>query len=338
MKKSAKDFETLLRKGNLRLEFKRFLYNFPANRLFPTLSHIYLAYRIIISHSMPVGDFFIVTSAISQFSVGVNVVTSHISNIYGLCYKFRDFRAFIEHEDKILPNEDGAIAHAGDIELRNVTFRYNGAGKTTLVKLLMRLYDPDSGEILLGGMNIKDFKLDSYLSCFGTVFQDYKQLAFSVAENVLCKPYEDEFEETVVSSLKKAGLWEKISSLPRGIHTPLTREFNEEGIFLSGGESQKLAISGIYARNCPIVILDEPSSALDPIAEKEMYRIMYKACEGKTMIFISHRLSSATEADRVLLMENGYITEQGNHAELMNLGEKYAEMFTAQAENYNKNR
>lgn len=132
MKKSAKDFETLLRKGNLRLEFKRFLYNFPANRLFPALSHIYLAYRIIISHSMPVGDFFIVTSAISQFSVGLNVVTSHISNIYGLCYKFRDFRAFIEHEDKILPNEDGAIAHAGDIELRNVTFRYNGAEHDTI--------------------------------------------------------------------------------------------------------------------------------------------------------------------------------------------------------------
>lgn len=361
MKKSAKDFETLLRNGNLRLEFKRFLYNFPANKLFPALSHIYLAYRIIISHSMPVGDFFIVTSAISQFSVGVNVVISHISNIYGLCYKFRDFRAFIEHEDKILPNENGAIAHAGDIELRNVTFRYNGAehdtirnadicikkgeriaivgyngaGKTTLVKLLMRLYDPDSGEILLGGMNIKDFKLDGYRSCFGTVFQDYKQLAFSVAENVLCKPYEDEFEETVVLSLKKAGLWEKISSLPRGIHTPLTREFDEEGILLSGGESQKLAIAGIYARNCPIVILDEPSSALDPIAEKEMYRIMYKACEGKTMIFISHRLSSATEADRVLLMENGQITEQGSHNELMRQGGKYAEMFRKQAEAYN---
>lgn len=360
MKKSARDFETLLRKGNLRLELKRFLYNFPTNRLFPTLSQVYLAYRIVISHSMPVGDFFIANSAISQFSTGVNGVLSHISDIYGLCYKFRDFRAFFEHEDKISKNENGMKAHAGDIVLHNVSFRYegadqdairgvelsiksgeriavvgnNGAGKTTLVKLLMRLYDPDSGNILLNGINIKDYQLDSYRSCFGTVFQDYKPLAFSVAENVLCKPYEDRLEGTVVAALKKSGLWEKVSALPSGIDTPLTREFDEDGIVLSGGESQKLAIAGIYARNCPIVILDEPSSALDPIAEKEMYRIMYRACEGKTMIFISHRLSSATEADRVLLMENGQIVEQGSHTELMQLDGRYAEMFRKQAEAY----
>ena len=141
-------------------------------------------------------------------------------------------------------------------------------------------------------------------------------------------------EETVEDCLRRAGIWDKISVLPAGINTRMTREFDDDGLILSGGESQKLAIASVYARNSPVVILDEPSSALDPIAEHEMYRRMYQACEGKTMIFISHRLSSAVDADRIFLMENGRIKESGSHSELMRLNGSYAEMFKAQAESY----
>ena len=157
----------------------------------------------------------------------------------------------------------------------------------------------------------------------------------SVAENVLGRPYCEEDEQTVINALKSAGIWNKIENLPQGIHTCMTKEFDENGLFLSGGESQKLAIAGIYAKNCSVVILDEPSSALDPLAESEMYEHMYSACEGKTMIFISHRLSSAVSADRIIHMEDGRIIEEGSHEELMKNGGSYAQMFTMQAENYN---
>ena len=210
----------------------------------------------------------------------------------------------------------------------------NGVGKTTLVKLLLRLYDPTEGVILLGGQDIREYDIDSYRACFGIVFQDYKQIALSVGENVLGRPMRDGDEKTVEIALRKAGLWDKISKLPNGIHMVMTKEFDENGLILSGGESQKLAIASVYARDCSIVILDEPSSALDPLAEKEMYDQMYRACEGKTVIFISHRLSSATDADRIILMENGTIKEMGTHGELMKRGGSYAEMFRAQAESY----
>lgn len=211
---------------------------------------------------------------------------------------------------------------------------FNGAGKTTLVKLLMRLYDPSSGEILLNGRNIKEYNLESYRGSLGVVFQDYKQFALSVVENVLGRPMREGDEAAVEDCLRRAGIWDKISALPEGINTRMTREFDDDGLILSGGESQKLAIASVYARNSSVVILDEPSSALDPIAEHDMYRQMYRACEGKTMIFISHRLSSAVDADRIFLIEDGSIKESGSHSELMRLNGSYAEMFKAQAESY----
>lgn len=255
---------------------------------------------------------------------------------------------------------DGVEAQPGDIEFSGVTFRYggadtdtlrgidlkikqgervavvgyNGAGKTTLVKLMMRLYDPSSGIITLGGRDIREYDLKSYRNIFGVVFQDYKQFALSVAENVLGRPMRDGDEAIVEDALRRAGIWDKISELPDGIYTQMTREFSEDGLLLSGGQSQMLAIASVYAHGSPIVILDEPSSALDPLAERELYRQMYSACEGKTMIFISHRLSSAVSADKVVLVEDGVVRECGSHEELMRLDGKYAEMFRAQAESY----
>lgn len=157
-----------------------------------------------------------------------------------------------------------------------------------------------------------------------------------MAENVLCRPYASADEQTVLSAVGRAGLGERIGMLPDGIETPMTREFSADGLVLSGGELQRLAIAGIYARDGRTVILDEPSAALDPLAERELYRSMYDACRGKTVIFISHRLASAVDADRIILMEHGRISEQGSHTELIAAGGKYAEMFRAQAEAYNE--
>lgn len=157
----------------------------------------------------------------------------------------------------------------------------------------------------------------------------------TIAENVLLRPYTDADEKTVIEALKQSGAYEKVASLPKGIHTVLTKEFDDEGTNLSGGELQKVELARIFATPTPFVILDEPSSALDPIAEHKMFENMMRACEDRTTVFISHRLSSATLADRVVLLDDGEIVECGTHKELMALGGKYAELFRMQAESYN---
>lgn len=251
--------------------------------------------------------------------------------------------------------------HLGDIEFRNVGFTYegvdkptihdlnlsikkgsriafvghNGAGKTTLVKLLMGLYDVTEGEIRVSGENISDYETKDYHRHFGTVFQDLQVFALPISENVLMhKPKNDEERKLVETALEKAQFGDKLKKLPNGIDTMVSKEFDENGVVLSGGETQKIAIARVFAQDPDIVILDEPSSALDPIAEYNMYKNMMEIAGDKTVIFISHRLSSARPADKIYLMENGTVAEQGSHDELMAAGGKYAEMFELQAQNY----
>lgn len=251
--------------------------------------------------------------------------------------------------------------HLGDIEFRNVGFTYegadkptihdlsfsikkgsriafvghNGAGKTTLVKLLMGLYDVTEGEIRVSGENISEYETKDYHRHFGTVFQDLQVFALPISENVLMhKPRNDEERKLVETALEKAQFGDKLKKLPNGIDTMVSKEFDENGVVLSGGETQKIAIARVFAQDPDIVILDEPSSALDPIAEYNMYKNMMEIAGDKTVIFISHRLSSARPADKIYLMENGTVAEQGTHDELMAAGGKYAEMFELQAQNY----
>ena len=212
---------------------------------------------------------------------------------------------------------------------------YNGAGKTTLIKLLMRLYDPTSGEVLYNGRSAKEYDLAAYRAKIGCVFQDYKIFATTVAENVMSGAYDDEADSKIVSeSLEAAGFTEKLNSLTLGTQTMLTREFDKKGTNLSGGESQKVAIARVFARPYELWIMDEPSSALDPVAEYELNQSILKYAKGKTVIFISHRLSTTRMADRIYMFDSGKLCEVGSHDELMAKGGKYAEMFNIQAEKY----
>lgn len=228
---------------------------------------------------------------------------------------------------------------------------YNGAGKSTLVKLVMRLYDPTEGEILFNGENIKNFNVDEYRRAIGVIFQDYKIFAATVEENVILDVADSAHEagrdaksapplshatRDVTPALAQAGFSEKLATLPLGIAQPLTAEFSDDGVNLSGGEAQKVAIARAFHKNSPLIILDEPSSALDPIAEYHFNHAVTTAGGEKTMVFISHRLSTTRIADTIFLIENGEVAEHGNHADLLTKNGKYAEMWNAQTSRYFK--
>ncbi len=225
---------------------------------------------------------------------------------------------------------------------------YNGAGKTTLVKLLMRLYDPSAGSIQYHGKDIKNYQLDDYHHKIGVVFQDYKMYGASLLENVVLDDVgaiEEMREATenqtlevrqqeVIKALQNSGFGERLAFLPLGLDTPITTEFDESGINLSGGESQKVAIARAFYKQADILVMDEPSSALDPIAEYNLNKTMHQAAENKTVFYISHRLSTTRDADRIIMLEKGRIIEQGTHDQLLAMNGQYAQMWHAQAGKY----
>ena len=212
----------------------------------------------------------------------------------------------------------------------------NGAGKTTLVKLLLRLYDVNKGEILYNDVPYTNLTPLSLRKKVGAVFQQPEVYSVTVAENVLlrkCETKED--EDLVIEALKFSDLYDYVATLEDGIHTMVTREFHRRGTIFSGGQTQKLAVARGYAQNYELFVLDEPSSALDPIAETKMYHNMLELGRNKTLIFISHRLSATVNVDRIYLFEKGKIVEQGSHEELMKIPNgKYKEMFDSQSEKY----
>ncbi len=269
--------------------------------------------------------------------------------------KFMEYPPYMEKGDRQIENLSGGHT----IEFRHVSFSYpntgvkvlddvsitlhsgeklsvvglNGAGKTTFIKLLCRLYDTDSGEILLDGVNIREYDYDEYMKLFSVVFQDFRLLAFTVDDNILLGNTEP--PEVVDSLLEKVGLEEKVKSLPKGRDTMMFKQFDKEGVELSGGEQQKLAIARALYKNAPVVILDEPTAALDPVAEYEIYKRFDELVGGKTAVYISHRLSSCKFCDRIAVFSEGTIKEYGAHDELLRIKNGiYAEMFKAQAQYY----
>lgn len=211
----------------------------------------------------------------------------------------------------------------------------NGAGKTTFVKLLCRLYDPTGGEILLDGVNIREYDYGEYMSIFSPVFQDFKLFAFSIKENIVLDEQNPD-QKDVDGIIEQVGLGEKIKSLEKGAETMLFKSFDENGIEPSGGEQQKIAIARALYKKSPVVILDEPTAALDPVAEYDIYRQFDTLVGGKTAIYISHRLSSCKFCDKIAVFSEGRIKEYGTHEDLVDVaGGIYAEMFRAQARYYN---
>ena len=323
---------------------------------------IYGAYRTLVSNTMSLAQLAVITSMMVSTTwilIGfTDSVTASFKN--GL---FVDYlRTFLEYEEKIPEDYDGADPGRTieSIEFRNVGFAYkdipvlknlnmkfegkktyalvghNGAGKSTIIKLLLRFYDPTEGEILLNGRNIKEYNLQKYRALFATAFQDNRMFSMSVADNVtLGEDIPAEKREAIVTeALKLSGVYDKVMSLPQGINTTLTREFDDSGAVLSGGEFQKIVVSRAFARSCPVKVFDEPSSALDPIAEYQLFDNILKACKENTLLFISHRLSSVQNADHVFLLENGEVREEGTHRELIDRKGLYADMYQKQAENY----
>lgn len=212
----------------------------------------------------------------------------------------------------------------------------NGAGKSTLVKLLCGLYRPTSGTIRVGGRPLSSFGREEYFSMIAAVFQDVKLLPLTIAQNVASDNGEDIDRQRVRQCLSLAGLWEMVDGLPQKEDTPLGRGVLDDGIELSGGERQKVWMARAFYKEAPILILDEPTAALDPLAEQEIYEKYVEMSEGRTSLFISHRLASTRFCDRIWLMENGRITEQGSHEELMEKNGAYARLFAVQGKYYRK--
>ncbi|MBQ7296056.1 MAG: ABC transporter ATP-binding protein [Clostridia bacterium] len=318
---------------------------------------LYLGYCVLVKETLGAGDFVAAFNGANSIAMSINFLTVWAVAIFSergkMIEKYREFLAAdfkIKDGEKTVkitePKEikiqDMSFTYPGNDEptLKNINLTikpyekialvgYNGAGKTTLTNLLMRLYDVTDGEILIDGEDIRDCTVSSHRDRFAAVFQDFQLFACTARENVALS--DDGDEKRVKEALRHSGFDKE---LKYGVDTEILREFDDEGKMLSGGESQKIAIARAFYKNCPYVILDEPSANLDPIAEYNLNQAMIEAADNKTVIFISHRLSTTVNADRIYVMEKGEIIESGSHEELMKLGGTYAYMFNLQAEKY----
>ncbi|WP_123041421.1 ABC transporter ATP-binding protein [Cohnella candidum] len=326
------------------------------------LSILYAAYSALIIHKIKIVSFVVLLNTINNLSRAVANLSTFFTNLQENSLYIDNLREFLQYEPAIAQGQPGlrsdnkkpklelinvSFAYSADAEpiLRNISLTvepgekialvgHNGAGKSTLIKLIMRLYDPTTGAVCVNGNDAREYAVDDYRQLFGTVFQDCKVMAMSLADNLYMRRAADSEHAQAQEVLERVGVYAKIASLGGSTASVLTREFDEAGLVLSGGEIQKISIGRLFTGNSRIAILDEPSSALDPVAEYKTFDLLLRAAEDRSVLFISHRLSSALLADRIYLLEHGRIVECGSHQELMALNGKYAEMFHKQAESY----
>jgi len=355
---------SLAREHGPRLAILRFGCEFATQIWMFVALNAYIAWRFLNRGAIQLGDYASLQGAAVNFMHFVAMIAQQWISMGRIGITAGFVRGFfdlpVESDEAALDDARGSPVFRGELVLERVSFRYsganrdtltditlrlkpgerlalvgeNGAGKSTLVKVLLRLHPPSSGRVAMDGRDARDISLTNWRSRFATSYQDYQIYAATLAQNVLMRPFEDCDEALIWRALEGCGLAEKALTLPLGIHTPLTREFEERGIGLSGGEAQRVALARVLASNAPIAIMDEPSAALDPMGEYSFFEALTRGFAGRSVVFVSHRLSSATLADRILFMENGSIIEQGSHAELMKLNGKYALMFRVQARNY----
>lgn len=327
----------------------------------------YLVYKAAVLHSVSYSDAVVLFNRTGSLRGCMSRFAdlppaAHENSLY-----IEKIRKFLGYDPKIKQDVGEPVPEGlGELELSHVSFKYsekgktilddislkvrpgehiaivgyNGAGKTTLIKLLMHLYDPTSGTISYHGKDVKDYMPRDYHKRIGVVFQDFQMFGATLAQNVVMDNLSDEETdakaEKIKGALRDAGFANKYSKLPQGLYTQVTTEFDKSGVDFSGGESQKIAISRAFYANADILIMDEPSSALDPIAEYELNKAMEIAARGKTVFYISHRLSTTRDADRILMLEKGRIIEEGTHESLLAKNGKYAAMWNAQAGKYEK--
>lgn len=321
---------------------------------------LYAIYRNRVTGSITLAELTIMTSLMVAMTWILIRVFENVMEVLKNGMFINNLRGFLEYEEKLPEDHDGEIPDPDfrSLEFKNVSFSYkdkqiihdlsfkinkgeiaalvghNGAGKTTIIKLMLRLYDPDSGTILYNGKDIKTYNLKAYRDIFATTFQDFKLFGMTVRENILMgREYEND-GELVREALKKVDVLERIEAMDDGIDTVMTKEFDEDGCVLSGGESQKVAVARTFLKEAPMKIFDEPSSALDPIAEYELFDSIIGEGTDHTMLFISHRLSSVKNCDKVFMLEKGTLIEEGTHRELMEKNGSYAAMYRKQAMNY----
>ena len=330
-----------------------------------------IAYFVLINmaleRGMPASEFLLYFAAVSGFTAWVSGIMKQFSTMRQECMELSHVLEWLNLPEQFRFEGGRAIPERrnGTYELRleNVSFRYpgaekdtihgmnltirpgekmaivglNGAGKTTLVKLLCGFFDPTEGRVLLNGVDIREFNRNEYYELFSAVFQDFSVLNVSVAENV-AQTVEDIDRERVKDCLKKAGLTAAITKLPNGLDSHVGREVYLDGVLFSGGETQRLMLARALYKDGPLLVLDEPTAALDPIAENDIYMKYNEMTAGKTSVFISHRLASTRFCDRIIFLSDGGIAEEGTHEELLKLGGGYAELFEIQSRYYREGR
>lgn len=329
------------------------------NLLRELVAYAYLTY-LAATGKLSVSDFIFYFGIITGFSNWIVSLVYCISSLERCCNQCSRYREYVEGNSFEHQSTNNNTPSAVDsVEFKNISFAYpqsdktvlnnisfkvtkgeniaivgeNGAGKTTLIKLLCGLYKTDKGEIIINSKSSSEFEKGEYFSLFSPVFQDYSFLPLTVAQNIAASLDFD--EEKVISSLKSAGIYDKIKSLPNGINTKMIKEINKDAEDFSGGEKQKLLLAKAVFKNAPVLILDEPTAALDPIAENEIYTHFNSFIKDKTAIYISHRLSSCVFCNRIAVFEKGKLVQTGTHNELLNnLDGAYSKLWNAQAQYY----
>lgn len=363
--KSAINKSDKLWKKNNKDGYKHAIISNILNNIEELFLYLFLAVQMVF-FNMSYANFTMFFSSIRSFSQNISAIVSTVIDIGENVIYIKSFKEFIALKNNI------AVEHENDIHLDNyqpesikisdLSFKYpeseqyvlhnvnltlkcnrmyvivgvNGAGKTTFINLLCRIYDPSSGSIFLDQTDIRRYNYKEYRNMFGVVFQDYKTYGYSIAENIALNRYDnsEECRKKVDSAIEMVGMTDKINHLPKGIDTTIGKEFDEEGIYLSGGEIQKIALAKALFKDSKILILDEPTSALDAFAEDDLIRTFQSATRGKTVFYISHRLSVAKYADKVIFIDGNTVSGFDTHEQLIKNNRRYAEMYEAQAKHY----
>ena len=364
LKKERETFA--IREERMDYHFRLWFYHTIVTQILFTIGNIIIYYVLIynvLELGLGIGDFTLFLSFAMGFSGGLLEFLQRFGDYNRASLEVDDFRSFLDlkteesQEYLSLPDTDEYC-----FSFENVSYKYaksetyalknlsltihpgeklavvglNGAGKTTMIKLLLRLYDPTEGRITLNGTDIRQYEREEYFKLFSPVFQDVQVMAFPVSGNVSMKPTEETDEKKALDCLVRAGLKEKIESLPKGIKSNLLKVIEEDGIDLSGGEKQKLALARALYKGAPVIVLDEPTSALDALAEQRLYESFDEMIGDKSAVYISHRLASTRFCDRIAMFKQGEMVEYGSHDELMERQGEYASMFMVQAQYYQK--